>query len=230
MIGIIGAMTGEVEGFIAEMSNVTEFKKAGITFYKGCLYGKDAVAARSGIGKVNAAVAAQIMADLYNVDIIINSGVAGALSDKLDIGDIVISTDAIEHDMDATGFGYKKGQIPQMPVWDFKADENDVKHALEAMNTVNRDIHAYAGRIVSGDVFISDKTRKDELTELYNAMCTEMEGAAVAHTAYLNGIRFLIIRAISDKADGSANMDYEQFEKLAILHTRHFMKAFFDII
>ena len=83
-----------------------------------------------------------------------------------------------------------KGQIPQMPVWDFKTDENDVKHALEAMNTVNRDIHAYAGRIVSGDVFISDKTRKDELTELYNAMCTEMEGAAVAHTAYLNGIRF----------------------------------------
>ena len=216
MIGIIGAMDEEIGQIVEKMTEVTITKTADMTFNKGKLNGKDVVAVRSGIGKVNAAICTQILAMNFNVDKIINTGVAGSLRNEINIGDIVVSTDAIQHDMDATGFGYELGVIPRMKVSDFWADTELRKLAVESCKDAGLSIGVHEGRVVSGDQFISDKKVKEKLIEKFDAYCTEMEGAAIAQAAYLNNIPFLIIRAISDKADGSANMDYSEFEHKAI--------------
>ena len=174
------------------------------------------MAVRSGIGKVNAAVCTQILATYFHVDHIINTGVAGSLKNEINIGDVVISTDALQHDMDATGFGYEPGVIPRMKVSDFIADENLRKLAVKACREAGLQIGVHEGRIVSGDQFISDHAVKERIVKQFGGYCTEMEGAAIAQAAYLNDIPFLIIRAISDKADGSATMDYGEFERKAI--------------
>ena len=169
------------------------------------------------------AVCAQILADRYQVSGIVNTGIAGSLMAKIDIGDIVLSTDALQHDMDATNFGYPAGQIPRMDVLSFPADPKLLALAKECCGRVNPEIHTYEGRVVSGDQFISDQKKKDWLIETFHGYCTEMEGAAIAQAAYLNGIPFLIIRAISDKADNSANVDYPTFEAQAIIHSVNLM-------
>ena len=192
-------------------------------FYKGKLQGKEAVVVRCGIGKVNAALCGQILADFYQVDYMVNTGIAGSLNANIDIGDIVLSTDALQHDMDATGFGYEVGVIPRMPVSVFEADRHLIDLAKEACEKVNPDIKVFTGRVVSGDQFVSDKEKKKWLVETFHGYCTEMEGAAIAQAAYLNGIPFLIVRAISDKADDSANMDYAAFERKAIEHSVNLM-------
>ena len=188
-------------------------------FYKGVLCGKKVVVVRSGIGKVNAAVCAQILADKFNIDVLINTGIAGSLDASIDIGDMVISTDLVEHDMDASIFGDPVGQIPRMDTFSFPADAELVKKAVQANTEANPDIKTFTGRIVSGDQFVSSSEVKDKLVNLFDAKCTEMEGAAIAHVAYLNKISCVIIRAISDKADNSATMDYPTFEKKAIEHS-----------
>ena len=201
MIGIIGAMEEEVKALADMMSGVETATVAGMVFKKGQFKGKDVVVVRSGIGKVNAAVCTQILADRYNVDCVINTGVAGSLKNEINIGDIVISSDAIQHDMDATGFGYKMGVIPRMPVSVFAADRKLIDAARAACSEAVPEIGVFEGRVVSGDQFITDKDTKKRLVETFAAYCTEMEGAAIAQAAYLNSIPFLIIRAISDKAD-----------------------------
>ncbi|MBO5426479.1 MAG: 5'-methylthioadenosine/adenosylhomocysteine nucleosidase, partial [Lachnospiraceae bacterium] len=178
--------------------------------------GKDVVVVRSGIGKVNAGICTQILADVYGVDAVINTGIAGSLNAAIDIGDVVLSTDTLQHDMDATGFGYEPGVIPCMETSVFQADENLRNLAKAACQKVNPDIKVFEGRVVSGDQFISDKAKKQYIEENFKGFCTEMEGAAIAQTAYLNNIPFLIIRAISDKADDSATVDYPTFEAKAI--------------
>ena len=203
MIGIIGAMEEEVKALADMMSGVETATVAGMVFKKGQFKGKDVVVVRSGIGKVNAAVCTQILADRYNVDCVINTGVAGSLKNEINIGDIVISSDAIQHDMDATGFGYKMGVIPRMPVSVFAADRKLIDAARAACSEAVPEIGVFEGRVVSGDQFITDKDTKKRLVETFAAYCTEMEGAAIAQAAYLNSIPFLIIRAISDKADDS---------------------------
>ena len=223
MIGIIGAMDEEVSKIKEAMTDVEIQKKAGMDFYRGKLHGKDAVVVRCGIGKVNAALCAQILADFYQVKYLINTGIAGSLNAQIDIGDIVLSSDALQHDMDAAGFGYQAGVIPRMPVSVFEADPQLIAQAKEACEKVNPDIRVFIGRVVSGDQFISDKEKKKWLVETFQGYCTEMEGAAIAQAAYLNGIPFLIVRAISDKADDSANMDYTAFEKKAIEHSVNLM-------
>lgn len=216
MIGIIGAMDEEVEQIVEVMDLKKEETKAGMVFKAGKLEGKDVVIVRSGIGKVNAAVCTQILADDFNVDYVINTGIAGSLKAQIDIADVVISDDVLHHDMDATGFGYAMGQIPRMDTLSFKADERLVELAKESCKVAVPDISAHVGRIVSGDQFISDKEVKQKITDNFDGFCTEMEGAAIAQTAYLNNIPFVILRAISDKADDSATMDYPAFEKKAI--------------
>lgn len=225
MLGIIGAMEVEVARLKEAMEQPEVHQKAGMKFYKGKLAGCEAVVVRSGVGKVNAAVCAQILIDDFSVDRIVNTGIGGSLQDKIDIGDLVISSDTLEHDMDATGFGYAPGVIPQMDCSTFTADETLIALAKECCGQVNPDIHTFVGRIVSGDAFISDKEKKAWLSETFHGLCTEMEGAAIAHTAYLNKIPFLIIRAISDKADDSAHMDYPEFEKQAVEHSVNLMLA-----
>lgn len=228
MLGIIGAMDEEVAKIKEQMEDVSVETKASMDFYQGKLNGRPVVVVRSGIGKVNAAMCAQILADRYQVDAIINTGIAGSLNADIDIGDIVLSTDTIEHDMDAVSFGYPLGQIPRMDTLSFTADEKLRTLARKVCEQVNPDVKVFEGRIVSGDQFISDKDKKKWLVDNFSGFCTEMEGAAIAHAAYLNQIPFLIIRAISDKADDSATVDYPTFEAKAIEHSVRLLLALCD--
>ncbi len=218
-MGIIGAMDVEVEQLKRDMIVQRELQKAGMDFCEGVLGGQPAVVVRSGVGKVNAAVCAQILVDEFQVDAVINTGIAGSLNAQIDIGDIVISTDVVHHDMDAVNFGYAPGQIPQMDVFSFEADRELADRAEKVCREVNPEIHVFRGRVVSGDQFVADRAVKERITELFHGYCTEMEGAAIAQTAYLNRIPFVIIRAISDKADDSASEDYPVFEKKAVEHS-----------
>lgn len=218
-IGIIGAMEEEVAVLKQEMNIEETVEYASMQFCKGVLYGKNVVIVRSGIGKVNAGICAQILADKFDVDVLINTGIAGSLDASIDIGDMVISTDLVEHDMDATIFGDPLGQVPRMDTFSFPADPILIEKAVAANEEANPDIKTFTGRIVSGDQFVSSSEVKEKLVSNFQAKCTEMEGAAIAHAAYLNKISCVIIRAISDKADNSATMDYPTFEKQAIEHS-----------
>ncbi|MDE5780219.1 MAG: 5'-methylthioadenosine/adenosylhomocysteine nucleosidase [Lachnospiraceae bacterium] len=216
MLGIIGAMEVEVNQIKSELADIKIIKKAGMEFNSGLLMGKPVVIVRSGVGKVNAGICAQILCDIFEVDAIINTGIAGSLKEEINIGDIVLSEDALQHDMDAVAFGYDIGVIPQMEVSTFKADKKLITLAEQACKNVCTHINSFIGRIVSGDQFISAKEKKKWLTDNFNGYCTEMEGAAIAQAAYLNNVPFLIVRSISDKADDSAHMDYPAFESMAI--------------
>ncbi|WP_394921593.1 5'-methylthioadenosine/adenosylhomocysteine nucleosidase [uncultured Robinsoniella sp.] len=219
IIGIIGAMDVEVDALKKEMENKTVTVKAGMEFCQGILKGQNVVIVRSGIGKVNAAVCTQILVDVFHITRVINTGIAGSLNAGIDIGDVVIATDLVHHDMDATNFGYPLGQIPQLDVFAFESDKEISEIAAKACLEANPDIHVFRGRIVSGDQFISNKEIKNRITDNFEAYCTEMEGAAIAQTAYLNKIPFAVIRAISDKSDDSATMDYPTFEAKAAQHS-----------
>lgn len=219
MLGIIGAMDTEVAKLKEMMTEIKITKAASMEFYEGKLGGAAAVVVRAGVGKVNAACCTQTLIDHFPVSCVINTGIAGSLRAQIDIGDIVLATEAVEHDMDVAALGYAPGVIPDMEEYCFKADEKLRRTAKESCETVNPDIHVYEGKVVSGDQFISDKEKKAWLIETFDGCCTEMEGAAIAHTAWLNQIPFLIVRAISDKADDSAQMDYPTFEAKAIEHS-----------
>ena len=225
MIGIIGAMEDEVAQLKKNMEIEETTEVASLSFCRGKLSGRAVVVVRSGIGKVNAAICTQILVDQFHVDVIINTGIAGSLDAEIDIGDIVISTDAVEHDMDASIFGDPIGQIPQMDTFSFPADESLVKLAKEVNEKANPDVHTWIGRVVSGDQFVSSGEKKEQLIRVFDAKCTEMEGAAIAHAAYLNKISCVIIRAISDKADNSAVVDYPAFEAAAIRHSVRLIEA-----
>ena len=225
MLGIIGAMEIEVAELKKQMKNSNVTAVAGMDFFQGTLNGKEVVVVRSGIGKVNAAVCTQVLADRFQVSAIINTGIAGSLKKEINIGDIVLSTDTVQHDMDATGFGYPVGQIPQMKEFSFQADEKLRALAAECCLKVNPDIQVYEGRVVSGDCFVSDSDKKEMLWQEFQGYCTEMEGAAIAQAAYLNRIPYLIIRAISDQADGKASVDYSTFESKAAEHSVNLVDA-----
>lgn len=225
MIGIIGAMDEEVAVLRSEMEVEETVEQASMTFNRGKLCGREVVIVCSGIGKVNAAVCAQILADRFHVDVLINTGIAGSLDAAIDIGDMVISTDAMHHDMDATVFGDPAGQVPRMDTLSFPADKELIEKAKTANEEENPDIHTFTGRIASGDQFISSPDVKERIISLFGARCVEMEGAAIAHVAYLNKIPYVIVRAISDKADNSATMDYPEFEKQAIQHSVRLVRS-----
>ncbi len=219
IIGIIGAMEEEVALLKEAMTVKETVEYASMTFCKGVLCSKNVVVVKSGIGKVNASVCAQVLVDKFQVEVLINTGIAGSLDASIDIGDMVISTDLVEHDMDTSAFGDPVGQIPRMDTFSFPADAVLIEKAVEANEEANPDIKTFTGRIVSGDQFVSSPEVKDWLVSNFQARCTEMEGAAIAHTAYLNKVSCVIIRAISDKADNSASMDYPTFERKAIEHS-----------
>ena len=230
MIGIIGAMEEEVAELKKDMQIEETVEMAGMVFCKGTLGGKDVVIVRSGIGKVNAGICAQILVSQFGADTLINTGIAGSLDAQIDIGDMVISTDALHHDMDATVFGDPAGQIPRMDTLSFPADKELVEKAVAANEKANPDIHTFTGRVASGDQFIAAGDVKDRIAEGFHPLCVEMEGAAIAQVAYLNKVSYVIIRAISDKADNSATMDYPTFEKQAIAHSVRLMKELVPMI
>ena len=213
-LGIIGAMDQEVETLVHTMENSTSATIAGSTFYEGTLEGLPAVVVQCGVGKVNAALCAQVLCSHYQVTHLVNTGIAGSLSNGLDIADLVISRDAMYHDFDCVHFGYPYGKVPGMDTVAFPADETLMAYAFQAAETVNPG-HTKIGRVASGDQFVADKEKKAFIIEKTQALCTEMEGAAIAQTACRNGVPFVILRAISDKADDSAEMDYPSFETLS---------------
>jgi adenosylhomocysteine nucleosidase len=210
-IGIIGAMDEEVD-ILKEIMDIQEtIEKSGLKFYIGRLEDKDVVLVRCGIGKVNAALCTQILLSEFNVNSVVNTGVAGALHSDLGVYDIVISSDAMYHDFDTTVFGNKIGEIPRMDTSIFKADEKLINAAYESTKEEVRSHKVVKGRIVTGDIFISSKELKDKLVNELGAYCGEMEGAAIAHVCHVNEVPFVVIRAMSDKADGSADVTYEEF-------------------
>ena len=167
-IGIIGAMEGEVSQLKEKLQNLEVKKKASMEFFKGTLHGKQVVVVRSGIGKVNAAVCTQILVDDYQVEAVINTGIAGSLRAEINIGDIVLATDTLQHDMDATEFGYPKGQIPQMDILAFPADKKLTRLAEEVCRKVNPNIQVFCGRIVSGDQFVADSQVKERIVQEFS--------------------------------------------------------------
>ena len=213
-LGIIGAMQIEVETLVAKMENVTVTNRTWSDYYEGTLEGLPVVVVQCGVGKVNAAMCAQILCDFYGVTHLVNTGIAGSLCAELDIGDLVVSRDAMYHDFDCNAFGYPTGKVPGMDVIAFPADEMLIDYAFAAAETVNPG-HTKIGRIASGDQFVASRELKDQIIARTQGLCTEMEGAAIAQTAYRNGLPFVILRAISDKADDSAEMDYPTFERIA---------------
>ena len=231
MIGIIGAMDIEVDGIINELEGMIEsYRIAGRNYTKGVLQNSDVVIVKCGVGKVNAACATQAMIDKFKVDAIINTGVAGSLDNNIDIADIVVSKDVVQHDMDITALGYPKGKIPETEGVAFKADEKLVDIAVNSAKKALTGINVFEGRVASGDEFINSEAKKDEIVEEFNATCCEMEGGAIAQVCVLNSVPFVVIRAISDKADGSSHMDYPVFEQKAADNSINLINAIIDQI
>ena len=216
-IGIIGAMQVEVDKLISQ-TEVEEILVVNDTvYYSGTMYGRNVVIAQCGMGKVNAGICAMVMITDFNAKYIINTGTSGSLDDRLEIGDMVISTDAVQHDFDATPIGYEKGEIPYTGKYSFEADPGLIQRATKAVEECIPDVNMLQGRICSGDQFIDSIEAKTAITSQFGGLCCEMEGGAIAHVCYLNDVPFVIIRAVADTADGNLPPDYDEFEKMAAL-------------
>ncbi len=238
-IGIIGAMEMEID-FLRKLmgSEIKKTEAGSIVFDEGKIHGVDVVVVRSGVGKVNAALCAQRLIIQFGCTNIINTGVAGAMAHGLDVMDFVVSTDALYHDVDATGFGYAKGQVPQMKVVSFEADRamiDAAKKAFEATEfTKGEEGKAphkiIEGRIATGDQFISDKAVKARIREDFSPACVEMEGAAIAHTCYVNNVPFVILRCMSDHADDLQRESYDFNEVVAAEMSARVVEKFIQLI
>lgn len=218
IIGIIGAMDEEVALIKAAMKVEKTVEKAGCTFLSGTIGEKNTVVVRCGIGKVNAAMCTQILIDDFGVEAVINTGAAGALADGITVGDVVISEDALQHDMDCSPLGDPIGVIPRMPESIFKADKGLIEAAVAASKKVIPG-KTVTGRIVSGDQFIASSEIKDKLRDVFKGSCAEMEGAAIAHVCCMNKVPYVVIRNISDSADGSADVSFAEFCVTAAEHS-----------
>ena len=211
-IGIIGAMDVEVST-LKDAANITKTTEiAAMEFCEGTLGKRDVVIVKCGMGKVNAGICSNTLINDFGCTRIINTGVAGSLDNQIDIGDFVISTDAVQHDFDVEAIGFKKGEIPYTGLYAFTADETMRSVAVKAVKESSPDNHVFEGRVCSGDQFISTKEQKDKIISDFGGMCCEMEGAAIAQVCYLNKTPFVIIRAISDKPDETEIVEYKEFE------------------
>lgn len=227
-IAIIGAMDLETEQLKALMTIGEKKVVAGITFFDGKLKEQDVIVATCGVGKVNAAVCTQIMISEFDAGAVINTGVSGAIHHSLNVGDIVISTDCLQHDVDCTAFGYSHGMIPRMETSVFPADAALVELAYEVSHAHIKDHQVFKGRIVSGDQFVASPDRKDFIEKVFSAYTTEMEGASIAHVCHLNQVPFVIIRAMSDKADGSAHVNFDEFAVMAAENSNRIVLGMLD--
>ncbi len=213
--GIIGAMDVEIDSLKSAVKDAKTTSVGGMEFCEGSLEGEEVVIVKCGVGKVNAGTCAQLLINLFGVDRIINTGVAGSLDAAIDIGDIVVSTDAVQHDFDLTPLGYAPGVLSGFDKPSFPADEELRKDAVDAVGQCAPEVHVFEGRVCSGDQFIASAEQKEDIIAEFGGLCCEMEGGAIAQICCQNDIPFVIIRAISDKADGSAEMDYAEFEQAA---------------
>lgn len=214
-IGLIGAMDEEIALLLQGMDDKEEVKWAGVSFVQGLLHGKNVVVCKSGVGKVNAAMTTQVLIDYFRVDMIWFTGVAGAVNPTLDIGDIVISSSCQQHDIDVTPLGYERGTIPYQELSDFPADEDLIQLAEEACDKLCTDHNFIVGKVLSGDQFVADRVLVSELYETMAGACVEMEGSAVAQVCYMNEIPYVVLRSMSDKADGTADVNFAEFTEKA---------------
>ena len=211
-IGIIGAMDEEIDPLLEAAQIKGRRAVAGMEYCEGMLEGRAVVIVRCGMGKVNAGICANTLINDFNCAKVINTGAAGSLDNRIDIGDVVVSVDAVQHDFDVSAIGFKRGEIPFTGLYAFPADEAMRKVAIEAVRQAAPEVGVFEGRVCSGDQFISTSEQKDRITSNFGGMCSEMEGAAIAHACYLNDTPFVIIRAISDKADGSQAVEFDAFK------------------
>lgn len=217
MLGIISAMNVELESIKELMVDINEKSISNINFYQGKINNKEVVIAVCGIGKVFAAICAQTMILNYEVDSILNVGVGGSLSEKLDVASVAISSSLVQHDMDTSPLGDPVGLISGINIVNIPADNNislKVENILQKIG-INNEI----GVIASGDQFINSKKKKEYIKSTFNAIACEMEGAAIAQVCYVNKVPFCVIRAISDNADGNSHVDYSAFVKIAVKNT-----------
>ena len=214
-IGIIGAMEPEVAALRRAAEITRRVRIAEMDFCEGTLDGAAVVIVQCGMGKVNAAICAQALIGQFGVTHIINTGVAGSLDPEMDIGDIVVSTDAVQHDFDVSPIGFQRGEIPYTGLYAFPADETLRLAAGEAVRRSAPDVTLRTGRVCSGDQFIASGAQKEAIVSLFGGLCCEMEGAAIAQVCYLGGVPFVILRAISDKADDEGGMSFEAFTEAA---------------
>ncbi|WP_238919162.1 5'-methylthioadenosine/adenosylhomocysteine nucleosidase [Clostridium sp. YIM B02555] len=228
-IGIIAAMAEELEILLNDLALIEKKEKANMTFHKGTLYGKDVVAVVCGIGKVNSAICTQILASEYNVDKVINVGVAGGIGKEIYPGDIVVAENLVQHDMDTTAFGDKMGQIPRLDTFDFKCDKEMVAIAKKACEQIS-ELNSFTGRIASGDQFVANIEKIQWLEKEFGAISCEMEGASIAQVCYLNSIPFVVIRSISDNANNGAHMDYQNFVPIAVKNSTKILKQMLEMM
>ncbi len=227
MTGIICALKIEVEGLKALMSEGEKKTIAGMDFFSGEIKGRNVVLLECGIGKVNAAMGTQIMIDYYKPNVIINSGIAGSLSKELRIGDIVISKDCVEHDMNGTALGDPRGEI-----WytdekriDIPADKATYEKLAQCCNVLEN-VNVKIGRVATGDIFISNVKQREFIAGEFKALCCEMEGGAVGHVCYRNKVPFAVLRSISDDLSFNEAVDFETFRNLAAENSIRVMTEF----
>lgn len=213
MIGIIGAMDIEVESIKALLSDITTEKISGVEFVKGKFSGKDIVVAKCGVGKVFSALCTEAMILSYKPTTIINVGVAGCLTPELKIGDVVIATDVVQHDMDTSPLGDPVGMLSDINIVHIKSDEKVT--ALLEESVKDSGIEYRLGTIASGDQFVASKDKKDYIKANFGAISCEMEGGSIGHVCYVNNVPFAVLRAMSDGADDGAMMDFPAFCKMA---------------
>ena len=214
MIGIVCAMDQEIELLLENVENAEHHKKCGYDYIVGSLRGKNVVLCKCGIGKVNAAVCCQTMLMSWPVKLVINSGVAGALREPLEIGDICVATDLVQHDVDTTAVGDPVGFVSTVNQTYFRCAEWAVSGIVKAAQTIG-DVRAIPARIASGDQFVSDQAVKDRIVRLFDASAVEMEGGSIAQVCFINGVDCAVIRAISDSSSGNHHMEYQEFMPMA---------------
>ena len=224
-IGIMGAMDAEVSLLKASITDQKTEVIAQMEFVSGKMGGTEAVVVKCGMGKVNAGICAHTLINRYGVSEVINTGVGGSLDNRIDIGDIVVSTDAVQHDFDVRVIGFQRGEIPYTGLYAFPADPSLIEAAVKAVRDTAPEVKVFEGRVCSGDQFIASSEQKKAIIDNFGGLCCEMEGAAIAQTCYLNQTPYVIIRAISDKADHSEEVSFEKFAEAAGKHCAAIVKT-----
>lgn len=227
MIGIIGAMEIEVNALISMLENKTLTKISGINYYSGKISDKDIVIAKCGVGKVNAAICAQTMILTYSPDVLINTGVAGSLSEKLNICDIAVATDVVQHDMDTTPLGDPAGFITGIDLVKIPCDIRISQLLYNCATSLNEG-NCILGTIASGDQFLNSDAQKKKIIDNFGAIAGEMEGASIGHVAYMNNVSFSVLRVMSDNASGESNIDFPKFCELAAEKSIKICKSFIE--
>ena len=227
-VGIIGAMDSEI-AFLKESAFIMSLDKiAGMEFYSGTLGSSDVVIVKSGIGKVNAGICAQILISQFGVDEIINSGIAGSLNPDLNIGSLVVAVDCVQYDFDVSYINFAKGEIPYTGKFAFEADRKLRVEFMRAAKKFAPFRKVIEGRICTGDQFIHDKSQKEAIIKIFGGDCCDMESGAIAQVCYLNKIPFAIIRAISDNSDSESPKDFQEFEEVTARLSASIVKSMLE--